>query len=363
MLKSGQTKALNTEDEMIKRVYRRKFVNKGIKKELKSEMFRLFEKQEKSGTTTAISEINNIVLYIKGEKNSSDVLQSMRKNSSISSILNDANNEELAILNHTLTSSKSEFLNTLYQKNITGNVIKTISNTGESIVKWGSGKISTKECIVELGEKGCSSIGKHCGKVLCQALIPVPILNSIVGSLVGSALISKVYNNTLYKIQYAKEEERRKQEEIYKAIMRYYAEQARRKEIQQLINVNVEQAVNHSIESIIQSSVFKEIILEASSYFEKSAECEKQIASCVLLTLQLQEYRRQLQEYLNCYFIGYEHCIDSVLDLINFSLRMGDYDNAITEVNKVTELFGKSPIIKDTEDFKNKIFGNSDISF
>ena len=145
--------------------------------------------------------------------------------------------------------------------------------------------------------------------------------------------------------------------------MRYYAEQARRKEIQQLINVNVEQAVNHSIESIIQSSVFKEIILEASSYFEKSAECEKQIASCVLLTLQLQEYRKQLQEYLNCYFTGYEHCIDSVLDLINFSLRMGDYDNAITEVNKVTELFGKSPIIKDTEDFKNKIFGNSDISF
>ena len=106
VLKSGQTKTLNNEDEMIKRAYRRKFVNKGIKKELKSEMFRLFEKQEKSGTTTAISEINNIVLYIKGEKNSSDVLQSMRKNSSISSILNDANNEELAILNHTLTSSK-----------------------------------------------------------------------------------------------------------------------------------------------------------------------------------------------------------------------------------------------------------------
>lgn len=316
------------------------------------------------GTVATISGIYNIVSCIKGEKTASDALKDIGKESAKASVAGYVNGAALTVLNHTLTSSKSEFLKVLGKNNVAGKVIITVSVTGETVAKCVNGEISVKECVVELGDKGCSFGGASCGAVVGQTVIPIPIVGAAVGSLIGGTLTSELYDNIIrQKVLYADEEERRKQQEIYEAMMRYYAEQQRRAEVQQLIKTNTEMAALSSIQSIIQSGEFQNLMRVSGAYFRDRAEIERRIAECVLVTLQLNEYRRQLQECTDRYFAECRECFSSALDFMDSSLKIGNCDGAIAGVNQVTKLFAKDPVVENTEDFRKKIFGNGDISF
>lgn len=315
------------------------------------------------GTAATISGIYNVVSCINGEKTTSEALKDIGKDGSKAFVSGYVSGAGLTVLNHTLTSSNSGLLVALGENNVAGKVITTVAVTGETVVKWGNGEISTEECLVELGDKGCSFGGAYYGAIIGQTVIPIPIVGGAVGSLIGGVLASEVYNGVIQGVQSVIEEERRKQQEIYEAMIRYFAEQQRREEVQQLIKFNTERAAIYSVQSIIQSGEFQNLMEKAAMYFQNRAETERRIAECVLVTLQLREYRRQLQEYVDNFFAGYEQCFSSALNLMDSSLKMGDYDGAIAGTNQVSELFGKVPVVENTEDFKKKIFGKGNISF
>lgn len=315
-----------------------------------------------SGTAATISAINNMVLVIEGKKNASDALKDIGEDSTKAYISGYAGGAGLTVLNHTLTSSGSKFLTALGKNNVAGKAITAVTVTGDTVVKWGNGEISTGDCLIELGGKGCNLCGAYLGTMAGQFVIPIPIVGSAVGSLVGSVLTDQVYNGIVNKIQSAKEEERRKQQEIYEKMKKYIAEQNRRKEVQQLIKISTESAVKNSIQTIIKSSEFRNLFREVGLYFENHAKNEIIIAEYVLVTLQLQEYRRQLQECINNYFAEYREAFEEALNLVDLSLELGDYNSAICGTNQVAKLFGKEPIVESTEDFKKKIFENGRIS-
>ena len=66
---------------------------------------------------------------------------------------------------------------------------------------------------------------------------------------------------------------------------------------------------------------------------------------------------------LSNYFSEYASCFSSAFQLMDSALQMGDFDGSIAGVNQISELFNKEPIIKNTEDFKKKIFENNKVSF
>ena len=81
------------------------------------------------------------------------------------------------------------------------------------------------------------------------------------------------------------------------------------------------------------------------------------------VSLQLQEYRRQLQEYTEQYFSSYRQHFSSAFEFMDSCLAASDYDGAIYENNQIAGLFGAEPVVRDTADFKRKIFGTGNISF
>lgn len=321
------------------------------------------------GTAATISGIYNVVSCINGEKTVKEALKDTREDTSKVVIAAYRDAAGLAVINHTLTSSKSELLAALGKNNVAGKTITAVSVAGGTVVKWGNGEISTEECLYTLGDKGCSLCGAYYGRtagmVIGSSICPGlgSVVGGAVGSLIGGTLTSGVYNSIIQGMQSSTEEERLRQQKIYEAMMRYYAEQQRRKEVQELIRTNTEKAALYSVQSIIQGSEFQSLISEAGAYFINRSESERRIAECILVTLQLREYNRQLQEYVNNYFAGYEYCFNSALDIMDSCLRMGDYDGAIKGVNQITRMFGRTPIIENTEDFKKKFFGNDDIIF
>lgn len=308
---------------------------------------------ESSRTAAKISGIYNIVSCIKGEKTVSEALKDVGADSS-KAFASGYTSGTIKSLDYMLKSSESEFLSILGKKNIANSVISTVSITGDVVIKWGTGEISTKECLYELGNRGCNWGGSVAVGAISNFLVPG--IGSTIGSLIGGTLTSSLYEIIMQGMQSSIEEERRKQLEIYEAMIKYYAEQQRRKEVQQLIKINTEQSVARSVQSIIQSGMFQNLIYESASYFVDRAECEKRIAECVLITLQLKDYREQLQECMNKYFKGYEYCFASALDTIDTSLENGNYDSAIAAANQITNLFGKKALFDDAEDFKNRIF-------
>lgn len=319
--------------------------------------------------TGAMSTINNVVSVVKGEKDVSEAIKDTGEDTMKSTVNGYVNGASLTVINHTLTSSKSKFLTTLGEKNVAGKAVTAVSLTGSTIKKWGAGEISTKECFIELGETGCNMGGSVVGGSIGGAITTVigipPVIGEFVGSYIGGILTSQVYNGLVNEIQQQlQEKDRRIQEEANKKIMEFiaeYQECQRRERVKQEIQYESVVAIKNSIKTIIESQEFQCLINEIGRYLENHQEVELLVAQCTVAALQMQEYRRQLEEYIDTYFSECRHAFDEALDLMDTSLALGDYDGAIDETNQITRLFGKEPVIENTEDFKKKVFGNEKI--
>ena len=231
------------------------------------------------------------------------------------------------------------------------------------MVRWTNGDITTEECLEELGDKGCSFAGSGIGAGIGQTLIPIPIVGATIGSMVGGAVTGGVYRSIMDEMHKLGEEERRKQEEMYQKMVAYYMEQQRRAEVRELVHVNTEIAVENSLHIIMHSEEFQRLVQEGREYISDTIESRRRVAECVLVTLQLEEYRRQLQDYVDRYFARYRCNFDEAFNFMNSCLEVGDYDGAIIGNNQVISMFGKEPTIKSVDDFKNKVLHGGKISF
>lgn len=300
-----------------------------------------------------ISSIYNIVACIKGEKKSGEALLDVGLDGVKNGVYGAASTAAFTVVNHTLASQESQFLKMIGNSNAIGTTVDVVIMTGETIVDWGKGEITTSECITELGGKGAYYVGNKVGAAVGAQVLPG--IGNIIGGMIGGILVSGIYDNTIGAIK------EKRERELYEAMMRYYAEQCRREEVQRLIRTNTTTAFIESAQSIIASGEFQRLLGESSAYFREHRESEQQIAECIIVTLQLQEYRKQLNNYINQYFSEYEECFSDALDYMDTALKQGNFDEAIYGVNQVTELFGQAPVIEGTDDFRSKIFGKTSI--
>ena len=58
----------------------------------------------------------------------------------------------LTVVSHTLSESKSKFIQKLVKSNVPGKIITAVMVTGDTLKRYGNGEISTQECMFELGE-------------------------------------------------------------------------------------------------------------------------------------------------------------------------------------------------------------------
>lgn len=126
--------------------------------------------QEAGGTAATISGIYNIIYCIRGEKTFSDAIQDTGRDALKYGVDAYVKGAGLTVLNTTLCSQKSQFLQVLGKNNVVGKAISTVAVTGETVTKWGRGDISTETCLLELGDKGCNFAGGQCDGNLCWRL-------------------------------------------------------------------------------------------------------------------------------------------------------------------------------------------------
>lgn len=138
--------------------------------------------------TAAISATSNIVGVIKGELTAEEALKNVAKDTLTSASTGYMLSGSTAVIARTLSDSSSPFIRSLVRSNMPGQVVSAVMATGGTLVKYCKGEISTKECIVELGQTGVSICATGYAMTVGQAVIPIPFVGAAVGAMIGAAM-------------------------------------------------------------------------------------------------------------------------------------------------------------------------------
>ena len=179
--------------------------------------------QAKYGAAIAgsLSLISNTVAVIKGQKEVGDAAEEVALTTGKGAALSYATAFSGSIVKSSMQNSGSQMVRSLSKTNIASTMVTTTLETGKTIRKYLRGDINGLECLEELGQKGVNQISAAMFATAGQALIPIPVVGAMVGSMVGYALSNACYKeltNALREEKLAKEERIRIEAECAEAI-------------------------------------------------------------------------------------------------------------------------------------------------
>lgn len=236
-----------------------------------------------------VSSIMNIVAVINGEKTTEEAIADTAVDTGRAVAAGYVTGNGLTTISHSLSGSKSKFLQALSESNVPANVISAVMLTGDVLTRYGKGEITTQECLIALGERGLSAATAGYSYAVGSALIPIPIVGGAVGALVGTLLTSSYYNQLIYSLT-----------------MRELEHQERLRIIEE------------SQKAAYEARVFRE----------------------------------KLEKYLVEYFENYQNCFDEALSIIEFAFQTGDADGVIAGANQITRRLGGNVNYNTTAEFK-----------
>ena len=183
-----------------------------------------------------------------------------------------------------------------FQSRISGNVITAVMITGDTLKRYAEGKITTRECLIELGDKGLNFATMGYSMAAGQTLIPIPIVGAAVGAMVGSMLTSSYYKKLIDELN--------------------------RKELEHQERLRI-------------------------------------IAECELAVQETKKYRQEMESYLELYFKDYQDCFNDALTTIQLSFQVGDADGVVMGANKITRKLGGKVYYDNLSEFENYLCNNS----
>jgi hypothetical protein len=171
-----------------------------------------------------MSTVRNIFAIAKGKKDPGEAAVSV-----IIDAGTDAGESYLiafggSVLKGTIQNAKSGVARSLSKTNLPAVIITTAIETGKTLTKFAKGEIDGTECLVELGEKGtgmaASALGRTLGGIAATAAlgkyfevvfgslgtiaIPIPVVGTMIGSMVGYALSALCYGQLVSALTGAK---------------------------------------------------------------------------------------------------------------------------------------------------------------
>lgn len=151
-----------------------------------------------------ISMIKNIVAVAKGEKEPKDAALDFAKDTGVAAGISYATAFSGSVIKGSMQNSASETVRALSKTNLAGTIVTTTVETGKTLKKYFSREITGLQCLEELGEKGTGQLSAAMFAVAGQALIPIPVVGAMAGSLVGYALSSACYGELVNALKGAK---------------------------------------------------------------------------------------------------------------------------------------------------------------
>lgn len=242
-----------------------------------------------------ISLIQNSVAVIKGDKDVDEAVGEVIADTAKATGISYATAYTGALIKGAMQNAPSTYLQTLSKTNLPSTIVVSSLEIGKTLSKYARGDIDGAECLTELGEKGTGMLAASAGAAVGQALIPIPVVGGLIGSMAGYAMSSAYYNSLV--------------------------------------------------------SVLNEAKLAHEDRLRIEAECAASIAA-------LKEYQLEIELVINNYLQESIEVFSNAFTEMEVAYNTGDVDSFIGGTNSIVRHLGGTPLFETQEEFSELMNSN-----
>ena len=191
-------------------------------------------------------------------------------------------------LKGTMQNSSSSMVRQLSKTNLPATMVTSVIDISKTMKRYINGEISGTDCLIELGQKGTSQLSSAMFAGVGQALIPIPVVGAMIGSIIGYALSSTFYG--------------------------------------QLVNALREKKIS----------------------YERRIKAEKECDEAIRMAT---TYRAEMQRMLDRYLSEHRRTFTDSFVLMDEALSSNDIDKFIEGANNITKKLNGTPTFENISDF------------
>lgn len=169
-----------------------------------------------------ISATRNIIAFMQGNKDIQEVLCDTTIDTGKSALLGYGTVFAGSLVKAGMQKSTLGTLRQLSRTSLPSLVVTVTLELGTSIHRYAKGEIDSVQFLEEIGEKGSGLLAGGLMATIGQIAIPIPVVGSVIGGMVGYTISSLFYRSSLQALQEAK------QAEMHYQIIKAECEEARR---------------------------------------------------------------------------------------------------------------------------------------
>lgn len=299
LTKKGKQNAIEAQNKAEKEI-NKQLVKSGAKNLAKTANKAGVEAGAIAAVISAVFSVSeNVVALVKGEKEVSDAVIDITSDTAQAALLGYSTAAAGTVVKHAFEQSSNQLLKSLSATNLPVTIVYGAIETTKTVSKYLNGEIDGKECAIELGEKTVGFFGSEVGFAVGQSLIPIPIIGGLIGSMIGYALSTAIYDGLVLTIQ----------------------------------NKNLIRKERKRIE----------------------AESKRIIKA-------IRQYRREIEQTAEQYFAEYTAVFETALDTIGQALQSGNVNGVIAGSNMITDKLGGVVQYNNMVEFDN-FMNNEDLDF
>ena len=243
----------------------------------------------------SVSIVRNLVAVCKGDVEPVDAVKQVAIDTGSAALTGYATGFVGSSLKGVMQNSSKEYIRSLSKTNIAGTVVTVATTAAKTLSRYFSGEIDGVECMENLGEEGVGLISSAMFAAVGQAVIPIPVVGGMIGSMVGYAIAAASYGILLGSLKEAKlaKEKRELTERV----------------------------------------------------------CEEHIKM-------IREYRLEMENAINEYLIESMDVFRESFSGVKNALDIGDVDWVIDSSNTISEAFGRKASFSSVDDFNAKMLSD-----
>lgn len=143
----------------------------------------------------SISAVSNIIAVYSGDKDFSEAVLSISKDTLISGTTGYATAATGTAIKTYMSQSSKEIIRNISKSNMPAMVVTACLSTGKSIKKYAVGELNEAELAQEIGLSVTGMMSSSMFAAIGQVAIPIPVLGALIGGMVGYALTNTVYQS------------------------------------------------------------------------------------------------------------------------------------------------------------------------
>ena len=243
-----------------------------------------------------VATMQHLVRVASGEEKASDALVAIGKETGQAAVGGYVASAASTGLATVMRQTGVKVLQSLSKSGVPAAMVSLAVSSFSSIASWMCGEITAEQCLKDVGQNGMSVLGGMGGAVVGQAVVPIPVIGAILGSIVGTALSGFAARVTLTGIKEAEAAEAH------------------------------QQMVHEQCEAYIQ---------------------------------QMEAYRAQMNMQIQSYLRTNGAVFQSALDAMQQAMHTDDVEAFISGANRITTHLGGKPPIKSMDDLDRKMADDS----